>query len=163
MWCYDAVISSNAVKHYCTYVDYGIKCNLSRMITHVLFACCRSAETCRSLLFCQCHAFNVINEVQQQTSIQIVRRESAPSCTSVPSLVNFGPGGSSGVLKYRRVKKICNTFLVYHLAEHDEIWHRDGHWWADLKGFWWTLVHFFGSKYFPQKISCTERDEIWQR
>jgi len=32
-----------------------------------------------------------------------------------------------GCQNTKGLKKICNTFLVYHLAEHDEIWHRDGH------------------------------------
>jgi len=63
------------------------------------------------------------------------------------------PEGSPGAPKSEGCKN-SNAFLVHRLAKRDEIWHDDGHWCvAGLKGFWWTLVHFFGSTNFPLRIS----------
>jgi len=45
------------------------------------------------------------------------------------------------------IKFFCNAFLIHLLAESDEIWHSDGH--------WWTLVHFSGSTNFQLQISRT--------
>jgi len=54
------------------------------------------------------------------------------------------------------VKKICNTFVIHCLAECDEIWHDEGHFYvAGHLLFWWTLVHFCGSTNFRQQLSRT--------
>jgi len=50
-----------------------------------------------------------------------------------PRLVNFGPSGPPGVPKFEVGKNFFLTFLIHHLAVHDEIWHDDGHWSTGLQ------------------------------
>ena len=66
----------------------------------------------------------------------------------------------------RGIRKNCNAFLVHRLAEGDDIWHDDGHWYVGINDFselWFTFpgAQLFDSEYLADFMS--ERDEIWQR
>ena len=100
-----------------------------RLIVCCFFVCLSATLSTKSTKFVSRYLVHRLSE--RDTVID------RPCCTLIPRLVNFGPKRSTKIHKW--VKKICNTFLVHGLVEHNEIWHDDRHMTiAGLKQFWWT-------------------------